>query len=146
MGTEADAVGPATGGPSVDDSLPLGTQLRRFVVTGGFSALVDFGLYQAFLTLGIPLNVAKAMSFVAGTATAYSINRRWTFTSSGGTRTAGAVLGLYAVTFAVQVGMNALLVHVLPEAWWRITVAFVIAQGTATAINFVVQRLVIFRR
>ena len=137
MGTDADALAAR--------ALPLTTQLRRFLITGGFSALVDFGLYQLFLALGVPLNLAKAMSFVAGTATAYSINRRWTFTSAGGTRTAGAVFGLYAVTFAVQVGINALGVHLLPEAWWRITLAFVIAQGTATAINFAVQRLVIFR-
>ena len=88
------------------------------------------------LALGLQLSVAKSISFVAGTTTAYLINRRWTFRSSGGTRAFVSVVLLYATTFAVQVGLNAVLVRALPEAWWRITLAFVIAQGTATVINF----------
>lgn len=126
-------------------SLPLRDQVLRFVVTGGLAAVVDFGLYQLLLALGLQLSVAKSISFVAGTTTAYLINRRWTFRSTGGSRAFLAVVALYATTFAVQVGLNAVLVRVLPEAWWRITLAFVIAQGTATVINFVVQRLLIFR-
>ncbi|GAB2919405.1 GtrA family protein [Rhodococcus aerolatus] len=135
-GTQDTQPGPA---------LSLRDQVLRFVVTGGLAAVVDFGLYQLLLATGLQLSVAKSISFVAGTTTAYLINRRWTFRSSGGTRAFVAVVGLYATTFAVQVGLNAVLVRVLPEAWWRITLAFVIAQGTATVINFVVQRLLIFR-
>lgn len=125
--------------------LSLRTQLTRFLLTGGLAAVVDFGVYQLLLSTGLSVSPAKALSFVAGTATAYAINRRWTFPSDGGARAAGAVLGLYATTFVVQVGVNALLVAAFPEAWWRITLAFVLAQGTATTINFLVQRLVIFR-
>ena len=60
-------------------NLTLTTQVWRFIVTGGLSAIVDFGLYVALLAAGLHVNVAKTISFVAGTTTAYLINRRWTF-------------------------------------------------------------------
>ncbi|MGO4616559.1 GtrA family protein [Nocardia sp. 2YAB30] len=130
------------GGTDVD----LKTQIVRFTVTGGLSAVVDYGLYSLLLNLvGLPVSVAKSISFVAGTTTAYLINRRWTFQAPPSRIRFLAVIALYALTFAVQVGINAVLYHSLDEVWWRQPLAFVIAQGTATVINFVVQRLVIFR-
>ncbi|NKY29497.1 GtrA family protein [Nocardia gamkensis] len=118
----------------------------RFTLTGGFSAVVDYGLYSLLLNLvGLPVIVAKSISFVAGTTTAYLINRRWTFQAPPSRARFLAVVALYAVTFAVQVGINNLFYFTLPGEWWRQPLAFVIAQGTATVINFVVQRLVIFK-
>jgi len=125
--------------------LPLRTQLTRFVVTGGFSSVVDFGLYLSMLGLGLTVVPAKALGFVAGTTTAYAINRRWTFGSVSRSRTALPVFGLYAITFVVQVGLNTILAGILPPEWWRTGMAFVLAQGTATTINFLVQRMLIFR-
>jgi putative flippase GtrA len=126
-------------------NLSLGTQVWRFIVTGGFSAVVDFGLYVALLAAGLHVNVAKTIGFVAGTTTAYLINRRWTFQAPPSTARFIAVISLYAVTYAVQVGINYLFYTMWDEQPWRVPVAFVIAQGTATVINFVVQRAVIFR-
>jgi putative flippase GtrA len=126
-------------------NLSLTTQAWRFVVTGGLSAIVDFGLYVLFLRLGLHVNVAKTLSFIAGTTTAYLINRRWTFQAPPSRARFIAVCALYAVTYAVQVGINYLFYTLLDDKPWRVPVAFVIAQGTATEINFVVQRAVIFR-
>lgn len=129
--------------------LPLSTQLFRFVVTGGLSAIVDYGLLVAGMNLlGLDHGLAKAISWVFGTITAYAINSRWTFSSDGSRRTFAAVVVLYLLTFALQVGTFWLLYPPLQQAWGvgvAQVVGFVIAQGLATTVNFVVQRAVIFR-
>lgn len=125
--------------------LSLRTQIWRFLVTGGLSAVVDFGLYVALLATGLHVNIAKTLSFIAGTTTAYLINRRWTFQAPPSTKRFVAVCVLYALTYAVQVGINYVFYMEFDDKPWRVPVAFVIAQGTATVINFIVQRAVIFR-
>jgi putative flippase GtrA len=130
-------------------ALPLWGQLVRFVITGGLSAVVDFGLLVILMALGLGHTPAKAISFVAGTSTAYLINRRWTFRAAPSTRRFLAVVVLYAVTFALQVGLfSVLFVWLTDQGLSRLSVqaiAFVIAQGVATTVNFIVQRSVIFR-
>lgn len=134
--------------------LSLKTQVLRFLVTGGLSAVVDFGLYVVFLRLfalywdageDVRVNVAKTLSFIAGTTTAYLINRRWTFQAPPSRARFIAVVVLYALTYLVQVGINHLFYFQFAGEPWRVPVAFVIAQGTATVINFIVQRVIIFR-
>ena len=130
----------------VTNPLTLRTQVLRFVITGGLSAIVDFGLYVLlYLALGVHPDLAKAVGFIAGTTTAYLINRRWTFQAAPSTARLIGVWVLYLTTFVVQVGLNHLFLVLLNYTPTAVAVAFVIAQGTATVINFVVQRAVIFR-
>jgi len=130
-------------------ALPLRTQLVRFVLTGGLSAVVDFGLLVLLMHLGLGHTAAKALSFVAGTTTAYLINRRWTFRAEPSRKRFLAVVVLYALTFALQVGLFSVLFDALSARGLALTVVqvvgFVVAQGVATTVNFVVQRGVIFK-
>ena len=131
-----------------ESPLPLRDQLIRFVLTGGLSAIVDFGLLVILMHFGLGHTPAKALSFIAGTTTAYLINRRWTFRAAPSKRRFLAVVVLYAVTFALQVGLFSVLYTVLEPRLSRLAVqviGFVIAQGVATTVNFIVQRSVIFK-
>ncbi|MEU3274040.1 GtrA family protein [Saccharomonospora sp. NPDC006951] len=140
----SDAAQPASPG--------LKAQLVRFVLIGGFCALIDFGIYSLLLTVGLGegawVHVAKAISFIAGTTTAYFLNRRFTFKAaqSGGAAQLGGFVLLYTVTFFVNVGTNALVLHLMDDDT-RLTkgIAWVIAQGMATTINFVMLKWVVFR-
>ena len=132
-----------------ESGLPLRAQLIRFVITGGVSAIVDFGLLLILMQFGLGHTAAKAASFVAGTTTAYLINRRWTFRAPPSKRRFLAVVLLYALTFALQVGLFSLIFTVLTNQGFSQlsvqVVGFVIAQGVATTVNFIVQRSIIFR-
>lgn len=126
-------------------SVGLVTQLTRFVLVGGLSALVDYGSYQGLLALGTWVHLAKALSFILGTTTAYLLNRRWTFNAAGGAAPVAKFMILYTVTFFVNIGANALMLRLLGDFRWHVTVAWVIAQGVATVINFVMLRLYVFK-
>ena len=133
-----DAVAPARSG--------LLGQLIRFALVGGFSAVVDLTVYSLGLHVGLTTYVARALSFVAGTTTAYALNRRWAFQVSGGAKRAGGFALLYGTTFFLILGVNALALLVLPDTWWKVTLAWALSQGFGTAVNFVMLRLVVFRR
>src|SRR6201987_5747558 len=96
-------------------NLTLKTQAWRFIFTGGFSAIVDYGLYVLLHALGLGFDAAKAISFVAGTITAYLINRRWTFQAEPSTARFVAGMLLYALTYAVPVGLNSLFYMQFPH-------------------------------
>ena len=121
--------------------ISLTNQLARFILVGALCAVIDFGCYWALLQLGLWVHLAKAISFIAGTTSAYLLNRRFTFNARGGAGQAGGFALLYTITFFVNVGTNALMLHFgLP-----IALAWVIAQGVATVINFVMLRTVVFK-
>ncbi|NKY17694.1 GtrA family protein [Tsukamurella spumae] len=124
----------------------------RFIVTGGFSAIVDFGLTLLLgKFLGLDEALAKTIGFICGTTTAYLLNRRWTFKAEPSTKRLIAVWVLYIAMYGVQLGLYMAFFTLFPPpedgigSYVNRLVAFVIAQGTATVVNFIVQRTVIFR-
>lgn len=122
-------------------------QLVRFGFIGGFCALVDSGVYWALLHTDLVVHVSKAISFVTGTTTAYFLNRRFTFknASNGGMTQLSGFVSLYTATFFVNVGANALALHLLPQFRWKVALSWAIAQAAATTINFVILKWVVFR-
>lgn len=127
------------------------SQLVKFVLVGGFSAIVDFGSTALFtFAFGLSDGVAKALGFVLGTLTAYFINRRWTFQAEPSGRRFVITMATYGLTFAVQWGLYKVSIPWLEgfdlNAFWVRAISFVIAQGTATVLNFLTQKFLIFKR
>ena len=127
------------------------SQLVKFVLVGGFSAVVDFGSTALFtFAFGLSDGVAKALGFVLGTLTAYFINRRWTFQAEPSGRRFTITMVTYGLTFIVQWGLYKVSIPWLEgfdlNAFWVRAISFVIAQGTATVLNFLIQKFLIFKR
>ncbi|NYD38531.1 GtrA family protein [Actinomycetospora corticicola] len=150
MSVEENAVGPAEAAVA-PVALGLRAQLVRFVLIGGVAACVDLGIYQLLLALGVWAPLAKGVSFILGTTTAYLLNRRFTFASSsgGGAKFLGFVV-LYGSTFAVNVGVASLVLHLMDAPSVNppliaSLLSWFVAQACATTINFVVMKWVLFR-
>lgn len=121
-------------------------QAGRFVLVGGLCAFVDYGSYSVLLTLGAWVHPAKAAGFTLGTTAAFFLNRRFTFgVSAGGVRQVTAFALLYLSTFAANVLVNALALHLLPPFRVECAVAWLVAQALTTAVNFAVLRTAVFR-
>lgn len=121
-------------------------QAFRFGLVGIVGAVVDFGSKTLLVALGVQDDLARALSFVLGSTTAYLLNRRWTFTSRRDTREVLSVAATYGLTFLLIVAVYAVSRRVLPVSSWRLTEAWVISQAVGTSFNFLVQRLLVFRR
>lgn len=127
-------------------------QSTKFAITGGISAVIDAGLTWVFqIALALLGNIeARSVGFFFGTLTAYLLNRRWTFRAQPSKRRFAMVALTYALTYAVNIVIYRwafpFFDHTLDwRSTYALVVAFILAQGTATVINFFVQRWLIFR-
>lgn len=127
-------------------------QSTKFAITGGISAVIDAGLTWVFqIALALLGNIeARSVGFSFGTLTAYLLNRRWTFRAQPSKRRFALVALTYATTYAVNIVIYRWAFPFFDHSLdWRSTyalvMAFILAQGTATIMNFFVQRWLIFR-
>ncbi|MDV6012380.1 GtrA family protein [Haloechinothrix sp. LS1_15] len=124
-------------------------QLWRFGTIGVCCAILDFATYHGLRALGmdtgILIDLARAISFVIGTTTAYLANKRFTFAATGGLKQLSSFMLLYGTVFFVAVGVNRWMLQVLPVTPWQSSLAWLISQAMASAINFVMLKLVVFR-
>lgn len=125
----------------------LYTRITRFILTGGLSAIVDYSVTMlSHYALGIDNHLLeKALGFIAGTTTAYLINKRWTFEAQAAKNKLIPIIFLYLATLLIQMGLYDYLVDAWGQGIWSRTLSFIIAQGVATVINFVVQHSFIFK-
>ena len=120
-------------------------QVRRFLIVGSTTVLVDFASYSGCLWLGMPIDPAKGFGFIVGTAFAYFANRFWTFEASGQQGRFRHFMVLYLTTLVVNVAVNAAVVSGVGTSAIGLGFAFVVATGVSASLNFLGMKFIVFR-
>lgn len=127
--------------------LPPIAVLSKFVITGGLVAAVQFGIVTVLVLLGVPIQLALALTMIVVLTLHFSLNRQWVFASepgyafhltgqgvryllAAGLSYAGLALG--TAVFPILLGVPDL-------------VALLLASATMACINFFVLHLWAFR-
>ena len=138
----------ATGTDGWSERRETSKQIRRFLVIGVLSVLTDLAVYVLLTGLGLHTHASKGISYVSGMVVGFLGNKFWTFES--GRRSAAepiTYLMLYATTLAVNVAVNALVLGLLAGVAtprWNKGLAFLVATGVTTVLNFLGMRFITF--
>lgn len=117
-------------------------ELLKFCVGGGSAVIVDFLVY-ILLKLYMPVSAAKAISFVAGAAVGFVINKLWTFESK--TFLPSEILK-YVLLYAISATANTLVNKGVLMAADITALAFLCATGVSTVLNFLGQKFFVFAK
>ncbi len=119
-----------------------------FLVVGCITVLIDFTSYTLLQSwTGLPVDVAKGLGFLIGTAFAYFANRHWTFGHKEPERgSAWRFAVLYGITLAFNVLVNATSLYALQGMVWSRQGAFLLATGVSAFLNFLGMKYLVFRQ
>lgn len=117
-----------------------------FLIVGSLTVLVDFAVYRGLLWLDITsIDLAKGVSFLAGTIFAYFANRFWTFGhQSIAAGSVGRFAVLYLSTLIANIAVNALALKALIDVPSSLQWAFLLATGVSATLNFLGMKFFVF--
>ncbi len=118
-------------------------EILKFCVGGGTAVLTDLALYYLLTGLGADVKLSKAVSYVAGAAAGFVINKLWTFSSK---KFSAAEIMKYIALYAVSAAANAFVNSAALRFIGIKIVAFLAATGTSTVINFLGQKFFVFAK
>jgi putative flippase GtrA len=125
-------------------------QLLRFLVVGGSSVAVDLICYAVLLN-HMDRIAAKGLSYLAGVLFGFAGNKFWTFESQRRSYSEPAIYFLlYLSTMVLNIAINSWVFHNL-QNWNRAEdasqlLAFLVATGVTTVINFLGLKHLAFRQ
>jgi putative flippase GtrA len=116
-------------------------ELKRFLVAGLCAVGTDLITYYILLDF-LPPDIAKALSFLLGTVVAFVINKYWTFEKHEASYKEMMQFGmLYSLTLGTNVMTNKMILGYTS----LVLLAFVVATGVSTVLNFIGQKWWVFK-
>ena len=117
-------------------------EIKRFFVAGVTAVATDLITYYILLNF-LPHDLAKGVSFFLGTVVAYIMNKYWTFEKKVRSYWEMIKFGmLYCTTLVANVLINKAVLDISSN---MVFLAFIIATGFSTILNFVGQKWWVFR-
>ena len=117
--------------------------ILRFIVIGGISTLIDFGIYWICSKV-CDISIAKFVSMLIASVLSYILNKLWTFEDTKKTNLVSLVK--YYITFGVNMGINISINRWIFICSGNKFIAFVVATGCAMIVNFLLQNFWVFRK
>lgn len=116
-------------------------EILKFLVGGGSAVLVDYLFYRLLMYIGLSVSISKGISYVAGAAVGFVINKLWTFESKqfSSIEIVKYIL-LYACSACANAGINKFVLWLFN---WQLF-AFLCATGVSTVMNFLGQKFFVF--
>ncbi len=116
-------------------------ELKRFLVAGLSAVCTDLITYYLLLNI-LPQDIAKSISFLLGTIVAFVINKYWTFEKhTKSYKEIFQFLILYTITLCANVVTNKIILDYTSV----IFLAFIVATGISTVLNFIGQKFWVFK-
>lgn len=116
-------------------------EVLRFLVGGGSAVLVDFLSYHFLMWLTAPMDLSKVISYIFGAIVGFIINKFWTFESK---QFRPVEIFKYIILYAFSAGANTIVNHIVISLFDISILAFFVATGVSTVINFFGQKFFVF--
>ncbi len=116
-------------------------ELQRFLVAGLSAVGTDLVTYYILLNF-LSHDVAKAISFLLGTIVAFVINKYWTFEKH---EKSYKEMLQFGMLYSTTLGANVLTNKIVLNKTEIVFLAFIIATGVSTVLNFIGQKWWVFR-
>ena len=117
-------------------------EMSRFLVAGFCAVGTDMGSYFLLLKV-LPHDYSKGTSFLLGSMVAYCINKYWTFEKK--TKPYDE-MSKFAILYLSTLGTNVLVNRIVLDLFQSTLLAFLIATGVSTVLNFIGQKWWVFKR
>ena len=120
----------------------LKKEVVRFITIGVFGTLVDYSIYIFSLDI-LGVVFSKVLAFVCGGIIAFTLNKIWTFENKDKVHfQLFKFVMLYLFTLFINVSVNSLILSFLEKKY---LIAFTIATGIHTVLNFLGQKFWVFK-
>jgi putative flippase GtrA len=116
-------------------------ELKRFLVAGISAVATDLITYYVLLNF-LSTDIAKAISFLLGTVVAFIINKYWTFEKYEKSYIEIIKFGLL---YSATLGANVMTNKIVLDMFSITLIAFLIATGVSTMLNFIGQKWWVFK-
>jgi putative flippase GtrA len=116
-------------------------ELKRFLVAGISAVGTDLVTYYILLNF-LSNDVAKTISFLLGTVVAFVINKYWTFEKH---EKSYKEIIQFGILYSATLGVNVMTNNVVLEYSSLVFLAFLVATGVSTVLNFIGQKWWVFR-
>lgn len=118
-------------------------QFLRFCTVGLANTAVDFSVFIILTLGGVPYLLAQVISYSAGTANSFFLNRKWTFQVAGKTNIMEVVrfVVVNGLSLLMSSGMLFVLHHLYEGDLWLSKAA---ATAASVALNYIGSRTWVF--